>query len=150
MSATKSYTWPKITSVDASLDLQATNKQLCDRFKEFFQVTEQDSKRGADNVEEHLYDQFLLDQPKSVWNKKCRFMYTRDELIGAMHGIYKKGDILFKRQRIVRRHGKSGRLCKRDFAVCLSALGGRFKMTQGRRYWVNVQMTRTPSFSWDV
>jgi hypothetical protein len=148
--ASTKYTWPKFVFVDKDLDLRAKNPTLWSRFDSFFVFNEQDSKRGAGNAEELLYDQFLLDHPKSAWSKTEPDMYTRSELLVALHRIYKKGSLTLKKQRMEARHGGKGRLCRRDFSTCLAAMGGRFKMTNGKRYWVNVGMKRQPEFAGSV
>lgn len=115
---------------------------LAARFRDFFRRLDSDAGPSMDHLEEHMYDQFLLDQPNQEQHKLRPDMYVRQELIQAMHEVC--GSNEFK----PRRHGV--RLCKRDFAACLSSMGGKFKYRRGNRYWVNVGMTRKPLFSWDV
>ena len=144
----KTSKWPKVVIVDKDLDLKAVNPSLWERFDDFFVFTEDDRKRKGKNTEEHLYDQFLLDQPKNQGDKVDGYMYTRDELMEAMHGIKHNGNLMDKKERMFFRHKGKGRLCKRDFAMCLAAMGGRYTTWKGGRYWTNVEMKRRPRCVW--
>ncbi len=142
------YTWPKVVIFDKDLDLKATHPTLWERFNDFFVFTEQSEINDSTHTEHHLYDQFLLDQPKNQGDKVDGYVYTRDELLYAMHSIYKRGDMAQKTHQVQKRHGDKGRVCKRDFATCLAAMGGRHKSKNGKRYWTNVEIGRRPRCIW--
>ena len=120
----------------------AGDKILWGRFNDFFRRMDRDGATSGSNQEDYLYDQFLLDQPHQEQNKLRPDTYTRDELLEAMHRMC--GDIKTKKRKL------EGCTSRRDFAVCLASIGGRCKCRKGARYWVNVEMTRRPYFTWDV
>jgi hypothetical protein len=123
--------------VDLTVD-----RMLWERFNEFFRYKEQDVVTSSYNLEDYLCDQFLLDQPNQKINKLRPDMYTRGEVVEAVHVVC--GQTKKKKKR------KLERMCKQDFASCLAAMGGRYKCKKGLRYWVNVEITRRPYFAWDV
>ena len=107
------------------------DRVLAGRFDDFF------GRGGVSNLdEEYLYSQFLLDQPNLECNKLGPDTYTRDELVEAMGRVVN-----------CKKHAIDGR---RDFAACLAAFGGRFRVRRGVRYWVNLTIQRRPMFTWDV
>jgi len=132
-SSTPAASPPKMVNIDH-------NPRLASRFKDFFRRLDVDGQLGTDNLEEHMYDQFLLDQPNREVNKLSKDFLTRAEIVQAMRSVCGKP----KRTR------DRGRICKCDFAACLAAIGGKFKRRRGMRFWVNIGMTRKPLFSWDV
>ena len=117
------------------VDMQQ-DRVLAGRFNDFFHRV--DGFACMNNLEEHLYDQFLLDQPNHTLNKVREDSYTRDELVEAMRRVCRDGEVKVKKQR------------RSDFAACLAAFGGRFKIRRGARHWVNITMQRRPMFLWDV
>ena len=125
------------------------DQRLALRFKDFFKRQETDGPLDTEHLEEHMYDQFLLDQPNQEQHKLRPDMYVRNELIQAMHSVCGSRDFKSKHNRLESRHGSGARMCKSNFAACLASLGGKFKRKRGSRYWVNVGMTRKPLFSWD-
>ena len=146
---------PLVFSIAPPPQINIENDQrLAWRFKDFFRRLDVDGHPSADNLEEHMYDQFLLDQPNKEAHKWRKDMLTRDEIIQAMHAIgcgvnttTKKKMKKQQQQLLVGEHGV--RICKRDFAACLASMGGKFKRRRGVRFWVNIGMTRKPLFSWD-
>ena len=106
-----------------------------DRFNEFFRCMGQNTQNGPHNREQYLLEQFLLDYPNHSVDKLQPEMLTRDEMAEVMAGTKK------------RKHGVDN---PQDFASCMKALGGKLKCCKGVRHWVNVEMTRTPYFAWDV
>jgi hypothetical protein len=122
------------------VDLQQ-DPRLAERFADFFVVADRDGAPSDANTEEHLCSQFLLDQPKLGSNRLKPDSYTREEAIGAMHKVSCAD----------RKKSRLGTVCKRKgFAACLAAMGGRFRLRKGLRYWVNVVAPRRPMFTWDI
>jgi hypothetical protein len=134
-----------VTRVDLDQD-----PRLATRFKDFFRRLDTDGPLSTEHLEEHMYDQFLLDQPNQEQHKLRPDMYLRDEVVQAMHAVCGSREFKDRHQRLEARHGSGVRMCKREFAACLASVGGKFKRKRGARYWVNVGMTRKPLFSWDV
>jgi hypothetical protein len=126
---------PAAKGVVPRVDLQQ-DAQLAQRLGDFFALTDRDGPPSDANAEERLCSQFLLDQPKLELNRLKTDSYTRGEAIGAMRRVC--GD----RKRTACR--------QQDFAACLAAMGGRFRLKRGLRYWVNVVVRRRPMFTWDV
>ncbi len=136
------------------------DQRLASRFRDFFRRLDVDGPLGAaDHHEEHMYAQFLLDQPNQEQHKLRPDMYLREELVGAMRSVCCGSAVVVdggssastrRKQRMGVCHGDYHKLGRRDFAACLASMGGRFKRRRGVRYWVNVGMTRKPLFSWDV
>ena len=112
------------------------DQRLAQRFRDFFRRVDTDGLTSADNLEENMYELFLLDQPNRDQHRLRQDMYVRDEVVEAMHAVCGTES--------------KARLCKRNFAACLASMGGKFKRKRGVRYWVNMVMTRKPLFSWDV
>ena len=138
------------------------DQRLASRFRDFFRRLEVDAPIGVENHEEHMYEQFLLDQPNQEQHKLRPEMYLREGLVRAMHAVVVVGgnssssssgsnsnSSRSKRPTASKRLLTSSNI-RRDFAACLASMGGRFKRRRGVRYWVNVGMTRKPLFSWDV
>lgn len=150
------------------VNIEQNDKRLASRFKDFFRRLDADGPPSSDNLEEHMYDQFLLDQPNRAENKVRTDMFTRDEILQAMHDAVgggfggntttttnnnnaKAAKIIITARGPQQQHHHSGvRICKRDFAACLASMGGKFKRRRGVRFWVNMGMRRKPLFSWDV
>jgi hypothetical protein len=142
------------------VNIEQNDQRLASRFKDFFRLLDVDGPPSSGNLEEHMYDQFLLDQPNRVENKVRSDMFTRDEILQAMHDAVggsssststttKKLLSLAKAHHHHHNNNNSIRICKRDFAACLASLGGKFKRRRGVRFWVNMGMKRKPLFSWD-
>jgi hypothetical protein len=126
------------------------DQTLASRFRDFFRRLDTEGALCVDHLEEHMYDQFLLDQPNQEQNKLRPDMYLRDEMVQAMHRVGGVGDFNHRKQSLASRHGDGVRMCKRSFAACLASMGGKFRRRRGARYWLNVGMARRPLFAWDV
>jgi hypothetical protein len=126
------------------------DQTLASRFRDFFRRLDTEGPLCVDHLEEHMYDQFLLDQPNQEQNKLRPDMYLRDEMVQAMHRVGGVGDFNHRKQSLASRHGDGVRMCKRSFAACLASMGGKFRRRRGARYWLNVGMARRPLFAWDV
>ena len=124
---------PRLLFTRLNLD---KDPRLAQRFRDFFRRTDAEGPTSAENAEESLYGRFLLDQPNRDQHRLRPDMYVRDEVVEAMRAVCGP-------------EAKGGQ-CKRNFAACLAAMGGKFKRKRGARYWVNMVVTRKPLFSWDV
>jgi hypothetical protein len=124
---------PRLLFTRVDLD---KDPRLAQRFRDFFRRTDAEGPTSAENAEESLYGRFLLDQPNRDQHRLRPDMYVRDEVVEAMRAVCGP-------------EAKGGP-CKRNFAACLAAMGGKFKRKRGARYWVNMVVTRKPLFSWDV
>lgn len=137
-----------VVSIRVSLE---QDQRLASRFRDFFRRLDADRPLDAEHAEEHMYDQFLLDQPNQEQHRLNPDMYLREELVWAMRAVCGREPAHQHHQRrLEARHGQGARLCRQDFAACLASMGGRFKRRRGVRYWVNLGMTRRPLFAWDV
>jgi chorismate mutase len=132
------------------VNLLGQDQTLASRFRDFFRRLDTEGPLCVDHLEEHMYDQFLLDQPNQEQNKLRPDMYLRDEMVQAMHRVGGVGDFNHRKQSLSLRHGDGVRVSKRNFAACLASMGGKFKRRRGARYWLNVGMARRPLFAWDV
>lgn len=125
------------------------NQLLSGQFQDFFRVLQEGAPCSAANTEEFLYDQFLLDHPER--DTPSPRQYTRDEVAQAMDAeCGSRRSFESRKRQMEAQHGAGVRVCKKSFARCLAALGGKRKRVKGVSHWTNIGMHRRPHFWWSA
>jgi hypothetical protein len=124
------------------------DKFLSRQLQDFFHLLRGNTPHSDVNTEENLYDQFILDHP--IQDMGIPSQYTREQVVRAMDKEWDQKhngrDFEVRKLQKVKQHSKNVRMCKKKFARCLEAMGGKLKRVKGKNHWINIGMCRKPRY----
>ena len=115
-----------------------------------FDETDSTKDRKPWNTTERLYQDFLCDQPvASVKEPRLSEFPLYEDVFRGSTPLVRPAQLMLSRDETIAALMQTKKRARGQqeaslFALCLEAMGGRSTVADGRQYWMNVRLKRTP------